>query len=120
LVLVPHCRLMEAITFLPQLIEREFPEVGVIYRPLKNPTVEQWVLCTRQRFGLRLLSRHEGFLDAVRILDGGGAVAILFDQNAGTIGSLTLFMDRLCSTTELPGLLAAKGKASVYVAWVES
>lgn len=119
-VLVPHCRLMEAITFLPVLIEQGFPEVGVIYRPLKNPKLEDWILRTRQRFGLRMLSRREGFLDAVHILDSGGAVAILFDQNAGTIGSLTTFMDRLCSTTELPGLLAVKGRATIYAAWVES
>ncbi len=116
---VPHCRLMEAINFLPVLIERAFPEVGVIYRPLENPTIENWILRTRERFGLRMLSRREGFLDAVKILERGGAVGVLFDQNAGTIGSLTTFMDRLCSTTELPGLLAAKGRAAQYAAWVE-
>ena len=47
------------------------------------------------------------------MLRKGGAVVFLFDQNAGSRGALTLFMDRVCSTSELAGLLAEKCKARV-------
>ena len=57
---------------------------------------------------MRLLSRREGFAEALEILRGRGCVGVLFDQNAGQQGALTLLLGRVCSTTELPGLLVAK------------
>ncbi len=57
---------------------------------------------------MRLLSRKEGFAEALKILRGGGCIGLLFDQNAGMQGVLTTFFGRVCSTTELPGLLAEK------------
>ena len=57
---------------------------------------------------MRLLSRREGFAQALGILRSKGCVGILFDQNAGDQGALTLLLGRVCSSTELPGVLAAK------------
>jgi ADP-heptose:LPS heptosyltransferase len=39
---------------------------------------------------------------------------VLFDQNAGLQGALTTLFGRVCSTTELPGLMAEKFDARVY------
>lgn len=111
--LVPHFALMEAITLFPALYDGKTPDTGVIYRPFDQPAVERWVRATRQRFGLRLLSRKQGFFEAMEILRKGGCVAVLFDQNAGTRGLLTLLFGRVCSTTELPGLLAEKYQVPV-------
>jgi ADP-heptose:LPS heptosyltransferase len=63
---------------------------------------------------MRLLSRKEGFAEALKILRRKGFVGVLFDQNAGLQGALTLLFDRVCSTTELPGLMAEKFAARVY------
>jgi lauroyl/myristoyl acyltransferase len=109
-----HLAYWESLTWLGTFC-RELVETGVIFRPLDNPALNAWVRTTRERHGMRLLSRRTGLQDAFRILRRGGIVSILFDQNAGTQGALSLFMDRVCSTTELPGMLAEKFGALVHV-----
>lgn len=108
-----HFALWETQTWLKLLSPVPLPEFGIIFRPLDHPAADRFVKTTRQRFGMRLLSRKEGFADALRILRNNGCVGILFDQNAGLQGALTLLFDRVCSTTELPGLLGAKFGADV-------
>ncbi len=88
---------------------------GVIFRPLKNPVLNAWVRQTRERHGVLLLSRKNGLQDAFRIMRRGGIVSLLFDQNAGGNGALTLLLGRVCSTSELAGTLAEKFGAKVVV-----
>jgi lauroyl/myristoyl acyltransferase len=88
---------------------------GVIFRPLKNPVLNAWVKQTRERHGVLLLSRKNGLRDAFRIMRRGGIVSLLFDQNAGGNGALTLLLGRVCSTSELAGMLAEKFGAKVVV-----
>jgi lipopolysaccharide heptosyltransferase II len=108
-----HLALWESQTWLPLLSPVPLPEFGIIFRPLDNSSADAYVKRTRERFGMRLLSRKEGFAEALRILRGRGCVGVLFDQNAGLQGALTTLFGRVCSTTELPGLLAAKFGAEV-------
>lgn len=103
-----HLALWESQTWLKTLCPVPLPEFGIIFRPLDNPAADAFVKRTRERHGMRLLSRKEGFAQAQAILRGNGCVGVLFDQNAGTRGALTLLFGRVCSTTELPGLLAEK------------
>ena len=103
-----HLALWEMQTWLKLLSPVQLPEFGIIFRPLDNSAADAFVKRTRERFGMRLLSRKDGFAQALRILRGRGCVGVLFDQNAGEQGALTLLFGRVCSTTELPGLLAAK------------
>ena len=81
-----------------------FIEFAAIYRPLDNPAVDAWVKRTRERFGMRLLSRKEGFQEAMKVLRRQGCVGLLFDQNAGLQGALSTLFGRVCSTSELAGL----------------
>jgi heptosyltransferase-2 len=90
------------------------PEFGIIYRPLDNPAADALVKRSRERFGMRLLSRKTGFQEALKILRRQGFVGVLFDQNAGLQGALTTLFGRVCSTTELPGLMAEKFSGRVY------
>lgn len=110
LICTPHIAYWEVLTAMP-LIEQPFPEFGAIFRPLDNPEADRFVKSSRERFGMKLLSRRDGFQEAVRILRRNGMVGILYDQNAGSQGALTLLFDRVCSTTELVGLLAQKFSA---------
>jgi len=110
-VLSPHFSLMEANTLVPMLYGAPLPPMAAIYRPLDVPGMERWVKATRERWGLRLLSRKAGFFQAIELLRQKGAVVVLFDQNAGSRGALTLFCGRVCSTTELAGLLIEKCQA---------
>jgi heptosyltransferase II len=108
-----HLALWESQTWLKFLSPVPLPEFGIIFRPLDNPAADAFVKRTRQRHGMRLLSRREGFAQALGILRGRGCVGVLFDQNAGLQGALTLVLGRVCSSTELPGVLAAKFSADL-------
>jgi ADP-heptose:LPS heptosyltransferase/lauroyl/myristoyl acyltransferase len=103
-----HLAHWESQTWLKLISPVPLPEFGIIFRPLDHPAADAFVKRTRERFGMRLLSRREGFAEALEILRGKGCVGVLFDQNAGLQGALTFLLGRVCSTTELPGLLAAK------------
>jgi len=103
-----HLALWETQTWLMLLSPVPLPEFGIIFRPLDNSAADAFFKRARERFGMRLLSRKEGFAEALRILRERGVVGVLFDQNAGMQGALTLLFDRVGSSTELPGLLRAK------------
>jgi heptosyltransferase II len=109
-----HLAYWEAQTAMSLVVPGPFPEFGTIFRPLDNAAANQLVLRSRERFGMKLLSRKGGFAEALKILRRRGFVGILFDQNAGMQGALTTLFDRVCSTTELPGLMAEKFNARVY------
>jgi len=110
----PHIAYWEAQTAQALLLPQSLPEFGIIYRPLDNPAADTLVKRSRERFGMRLLSRKTGFQEALKILRRQGFVGVLFDQNAGLQGALTTLFGRVCSTTELPGLMAEKFSGRVY------
>jgi heptosyltransferase-2 len=109
-----HCTHWEAQAWFGLLCApTPLPEFGIIFRPLDNATADAFVKATRERYGMRLLSRRDGFAEALKILRRRGCIGLLFDQNAGLQGALTTLFGRVCSTTELPGLLAEKFSADV-------
>jgi ADP-heptose:LPS heptosyltransferase/lauroyl/myristoyl acyltransferase len=108
-----HLALWESQTWLKRLSPVPLPQFGIIYRPLGRASLDAYVKRTRERHGMRLLSRRAGFAEAGAILRQRGVVGVLFDQNAGDQGALALLFGRVCSTTELPGLLAAKFSAEL-------
>jgi heptosyltransferase-2 len=110
-----HLAYWECQTWMGLLSSSPIGNFGVIYRPLDDPQADAFVRQTRERFGMRLLSRKEGFAQALKILRAQGCVGLLFDQNAGLQGALTTLFGRVCSSTELPGILAEKFHAEVRV-----
>lgn len=114
LICSPHLAYWEAQTAMALVVPGPLPEFGTIFRPLDNPAADALVKTSRERFGIKLLSRKEGFAEALKILRRRGFVGILFDQNAGLQGALTTLLGRVCATTELPGLMAEKFNARVY------
>ena len=112
-VATPHLAYWESLTWLGLYLSHALPEFGVIFRPLDNPTADAWVKKTRERHGMRLLSRKQGLQEAFKILRRNGVVGMLFDQNAGLQGALTTLFGRVCSTSELTGLFAEKYGATI-------
>jgi len=90
-------------------------EIGVVFRPLKNKKLDDWIKETRERHGIKLLSRNGGLMEVFRVLNRRGIAGVLFDQNAGYPGALTTLLGRVCSTSELPGMLAEKYGARLSV-----
>lgn len=114
--LVPHYCLTEMIPHVSTVLGGyDIGEVGAIFRPLNQPSLDKWLKETRARHGFRLLSRKKGFQEARRILRNNGNIAVLFDQRAGGTGTLIMSMDRVTSATELPALLAKESVADVYL-----
>ena len=63
-----------------------------------------------------MFSREDGFSQTRAFLKKGNWLIILFDQNAGSQGTLSLFLDRVASITTLPDLLQKATKArAVYI-----
>ncbi len=108
-----HMAYWEAQTSMHLVLPKPFPEMGTIFRPIDNPAVNTWIKKYRERFGMRMLSRKDGFQEALRILRRRGIIGILFDQNAGNQGTLATLFGRVCSTSELPGLLVQKFSANL-------
>jgi heptosyltransferase-2 len=108
-----HLAYWEALTWMPVITDLPMPELSTIYRPLRNPSLNRWVVKTRGRFGAKLLSRKSGIHTALHILQRNGLVNVLFDQNAGGHGTLTTFFGRRISMTELPALLVSRTGADL-------
>jgi ADP-heptose:LPS heptosyltransferase/lauroyl/myristoyl acyltransferase len=115
IVLVPHFTSMEAMTFIANIVgDQDLPDIGVIYRPFASATLEKFIKKTRERFGMRLISRSGWFFETVKILRRGGIVALLFDQNARDSGHRMVFLGREISSTDLPVLLYEKFRLPVF------
>jgi lauroyl/myristoyl acyltransferase len=121
LLLIPHQTYSEALTFLPVLLDLRgaTSPIAVLYRPFSNGKVEQFMKKTRERFGVRLLSRRGGLVEAARLLARKGCVGLLFDQHVQTAGVQTLLCGRVVRSTPLPEILRQRGDVSVGVAWAE-
>jgi heptosyltransferase-2 len=116
---VPHFTLMEMMT----AVTLAAPELGArpwvaLYRPLNQPAADAWVKQARERFGMKLASRREGFGRVMRNVREGGISCVLFDQTTQS-GSRLMFLGRPAAVTDLPGLIAQRHKAATRVFWAE-
>jgi lauroyl/myristoyl acyltransferase len=116
---VPHFALMEMMTaatlIRPELAKREWV---VIYRPLDQPAAERWVKEARERFGMKLASRRDGFARSMKAVREGQVAAILFDQTTQS-GSIWQFLGAPCAVTELPGIIAQRFKCPSRIFWAD-
>lgn len=89
--------------------------MGIVFRPLRNKKLNDWVKSSRERHGIKMYSRREGLFEIFRIMRRQGMTTILYDQNAAGSGTLTTLLGRVCSTTEFPGMLAERYNARTIV-----
>ena len=116
---VPHFTLMEMMTAAtllhPKLAEREWV---VLFRPLNQPGANTWIKDARERFGMHLVSRREGFGRAMKAVREKQVTCILFDQNTPQ-GISVDFMGSPCFATDLPGIIAQRFGAESRIFWAE-
>ena len=115
LFLLPHFALFETLATSPNFRPFEGKKLGAIFRPNRNPKLDQWIESARNSTGLVTFSRKEGLLKAKSFLKDGNWLVVLFDQNAGDRGVLDLFFDRLVSYTTLPDSLTRSTGANQYL-----
>lgn len=111
LILLPHVCLLETIAVSPFFRPNSNRKLGAVYRPNRNPQIDQEIKLARESTGLVAFSRKEGLLKAKKHLLSGNWLIVLFDQNAGDTGTLDLFLNRIVSYTSLPDSLVRSTKA---------
>ena len=116
---VPHFTHMEMMTAAP-LLHPQFAKKQwvVLFRPLNQPGANTWVKDARERFGMQLVSRREGFGRAMKAVREKQITCILFDQNTPQGISID-FMGSPCLATDLPGIIAQRFGAESRIFWAE-
>ena len=84
-----------------------------LYRPLDVKPLDRWVLRTRSATGMTLIDKFGGMAAMPRIMEEGGAVGFIADQNAGDRGLFVPFFDRLASAYKSIGVMAQHYDAPV-------
>ncbi|NWF35761.1 lysophospholipid acyltransferase family protein [Mariprofundus sp. KV] len=85
-------------------------ESDMIYRSLRQPALDQFILTARSRFGTILHSRSEGLRWLPRAMKNGHTIAIMIDQHLSN-GTPIPFLGHLANTTTLPATVASKYNA---------
>jgi Kdo2-lipid IVA lauroyltransferase/acyltransferase len=77
-----------------------------IARPLDNPFLDSYLRRFREGTGQKILAKHGDFEQMQALLDSGGVLATLADQDAGGRGVFVDFFGRPASTHKAVALLA--------------
>jgi KDO2-lipid IV(A) lauroyltransferase len=86
-----------------------------IARPLDNPYLDDFLRSYRERTGQKLLAKQGDFAQIQKILEGGGVLATLADQDAGQRGMFVDFFGRPASTHKAVALLALEHQVPMIV-----
>ncbi len=81
-------------------------DVDAIARPIDNPLINDWLLGIREAKGMRIITKWDATERMLEVLNTGGALAFIADQNAGDRGMFVPFFGRLASSYKSIGLLA--------------
>lgn len=87
--------------------------MGVVARDLDNPFLHRWFEETRQKTGHRLYAKKGGYDGMTDLLQQGGSLALLCDQDAGPRGIFTEFFGKPASTFKSLALLAIEYDAVI-------
>ncbi len=74
---------------------------SIIYRPVKNEALEDYLKHCRERFGAVMQSRFDGLRWLPKTLNSGGSVAVMVDQHMSQ-GIQVPFLGHMSNTTALP------------------
>lgn len=88
-------------------------DLAAIARPIDNPLVNDWLLGIRQAKGMKIITKWGATETMVDVLDRGGTLAFIGDQNAGDKGMFVPYFGRLASAYKSIGLLALRFNAPV-------
>jgi KDO2-lipid IV(A) lauroyltransferase len=80
--------------------------IEALARPIDNPLINDWLLGIRQKRGLTILTKFDATDRMVQVLNNGGVLGFIADQNAGDKGLFVPFFGRLASTYKSIALLA--------------
>ncbi len=93
-----------------------FP-LGVVVRPLDNPYLNAWFQKSREQTGHKLYMKSGGFDGMVNLVQAGGNLALLMDQDAGRRGVFVDFFGKPASTFKSIALMALEYRAILVVGY---
>jgi KDO2-lipid IV(A) lauroyltransferase len=93
-----------------------FP-MGIVAREMDNPYLHRWFFETRQQFGHKLFLKRGGFEGMAELMQAGGNLGLLCDQDAGHRGVFVDFFGRPASTFKSIALMALEYKALIVVGY---
>jgi KDO2-lipid IV(A) lauroyltransferase len=86
-----------------------------VARPLDNPYLDRFLRRFRERTGQKILAKHGDFEQMVTVLEQGGVMATLADQDAGARGLFVEYFGRPASTHKAIALLALQYRVPLVV-----
>ena len=86
---------------------------SIIYRPIKNPELEDYLKQCRERFGCTMQSRFDGLRWLPKTLNRGGSIAVMVDQHMSQ-GIEVPFLGHPSSTTALPATFAIRNQTPLF------
>jgi KDO2-lipid IV(A) lauroyltransferase len=89
--------------------------MSALARPLDNPFLDRWLLGMRRRRGLEVLVKWGATTEVQKVIESGGRVAFIADQNAGDDGVFVPFFGRMASSYKSIGLLALRYRLPIVV-----
>jgi Kdo2-lipid IVA lauroyltransferase/acyltransferase len=93
-----------------------FP-LGIVARRLDNPYLHKWFFEARQQTGHQLYDKHGGANEMIELLEAGGNLGLLCDQDAGYRGLFVNFFGRPASTFKSIALMALQYRALLVVGY---
>lgn len=117
LILLPHLCLFETLATSPYFRPQGGKSLGAVYRPNRNHELDRWINKARLKTGVLTFARKAGLLKARDHLRKGNWLVVLFDQNAGIMGTGSVFLDRICSISPLPDLLGKTPELNCFYAF---
>jgi ADP-heptose:LPS heptosyltransferase/lauroyl/myristoyl acyltransferase len=111
LLLIPHVALFESLAVCPIFRPQGNRNLGAIYRPNRNPSIDTWIKDARIKSGIKIFSRETAIWDAKKFLREKNWLGLLFDQNSGIQGFHSNFMNRFASMSTMPDLFIKSSKA---------
>jgi KDO2-lipid IV(A) lauroyltransferase len=91
--------------------------MGIVGRSLDNPLLDAWFAKSRQATGHRLIDKRGAAAEMVALMEAGGNLGLLCDQDAGRKGLFVDFFSRPASTFKSIALMALEYKAIIVVGY---
>lgn len=93
-----------------------FP-MGIVARKIDNPYLHAWFQKSREQSGHQLLLKNGGWDGMADLMQSGGNLGLLCDQDAGKRGVFVNFLGRPASTFRSIALMALESKALLVVGY---
>jgi KDO2-lipid IV(A) lauroyltransferase len=105
LFVAPHAGNWELLGFFPTIMGFR---MHALARPLANPHIWQWALSMREARGMRIITKWGATEQLQSIVERGGRIAFIADQNAGDDGVFVPYFGQMASAYKSVALLAMR------------